>query len=128
MQISEIMHEGVLSVKINDSVRRVASLMKEEDIGAVPVFEDGKAVGFVTDRDIVISCVAEGHSLDEPISNSMIEDVICIEKDKDILEASQLMKKNKVSRLLVVENDKPVGMVSLRDLAETEEEIISGET
>lgn len=116
MQVSEIMHQGLISVDINDSVKKVAAIMKEEDIGAVPVMDEGKPVGIVTDRDIVITCVAEGHSTDDPISHAMSEDIITIEKDRDLSEASRLMQQNKVSRLLVLDNDKPIGMVSLHDL------------
>lgn len=130
MQISEVMHQGIVSVNINDTIKRVASLMKEEDIGALPVMDEGKAVGFVTDRDIVISCVAEGHPLDEPISHAMNEDVICIDQSSEVGEATRLMQENKVSRLLVVdENEKPVGMVSLQDITENlEDDDLAGET
>lgn len=130
MQISEIMHQGVVTANINDTIKRVAAMMKEEDIGAIPVLEDGKPVGFVTDRDIVVTCVAEGHSLEDPISHAMTEDVICIDQDKDVEEASRLMQENKVSRLLVVDgSEKPIGMVSLQDITENAEaDELAGET
>lgn len=127
MQISEIMHQGVVSVNINDSVKQVAAIMKAEDIGAVPVLEDGKAVGFVTDRDIVVSCVAEGLSMDDTIAHAMSEDLITIEKEQDISEATRLMQENQVSRLLVVENEIPIGMVSLQDISIHDEDL-SGKT
>jgi CBS domain-containing protein len=130
MQISEIMHQGVVTANINDTIKKVAGMMKEEDIGAIPIMEEGRAVGFVTDRDIVISCVAEGRSLDESISHAMTEDVICIDQSRPLEEAGRIMQENKVSRLLVVDNnEKPVGMVSLQDLSESaEEETLAGET
>jgi predicted transcriptional regulator len=130
MQISEIMHQGLVSANINDTVKKVALMMREEDVGAMPVMEDGKPVGFVTDRDIVISCVASGHSLEDPISHAMTEDVITISQDKDVEEATRLMKENKVSRLLVCDQDeKPIGMISLQDLSEgAEDEELTGET
>jgi predicted transcriptional regulator len=130
MQISEVMHQGIVTANINDTVKKVAAMMKEEDIGAIPVVEDGRPVGFVTDRDIVISCVAEGHSLDEPISQAMTEDVLFIEQTKDLEEASRMMKENKVSRLLVVDSrERPVGMLSLQDLSEgAEQEDLAAET
>jgi CBS domain-containing protein len=129
MQVSEIMHRGIRSVNINDSVRKVAELMREEDIGAVPVLEKDKPVGFVTDRDIVISCVAEGYSLDESISHAMNEDVYCVTEDQDLSEATKLMKDNQVSRVLVVDkSEKPIGMVSLQDLTQATSEKQSGDT
>jgi CBS domain-containing protein len=118
MQVSEIMHKGVSTVQINDSLKRVASLMKKEDIGSVPVYKNERPVGFVTDRDIVISCVAEGHSTDDPISHAMTREIVYIREDDDVEEARRIMQSNQISRLLVVDNgDNPVGMLSLHDLA-----------
>lgn len=129
MQISEIMHKGITAVNVNDSVRRVAELMRQEDIGAVPVIENNRPVGFVTDRDIVISCVAEGYSMDKPISHAMSEDVICVKEDQDVEEATRLMEDNQVSRILVVdENERSVGMLSLHDLIESNEDDENAET
>jgi CBS domain-containing protein len=122
MQVSEIMHQGVVTANINDTIKQVATMMKEEDIGAIPVMEDGKPVGFVTDRDIVVTCVADGHSLEDPISHAMTEDVICIDQDQDVEEASRLMQEKRISRLLVLDQtEKPVGMLSLQDISENVE-------
>lgn len=119
MLVSEIMRKGVISAHINDSVKKVAELMRKEDVGAVPILEEGKAVGFVTDRDIVISCVADGYSADEPISQVMNEEVISIKSDRDVDDLSRIMEENQISRLLVVDdNERPVGMVSLQDLSQ----------
>ncbi len=127
MQISEVMQQDLISVNINDTVKKVASIMKEEDIGVVPVMDEGKAVGIVTDRDIIISCIAGGHSTDDPISHAMTEEIISIERDHSIQEASMLMQKNKVSRLLVMDNEKPVGIISLQDLSSYLDESLAGQ-
>lgn len=117
MLVSEIMHQGVSTVQIHDSLKKVASLMKREDIGAVPVFKNERPVGFVTDRDIVISCIAEGHSPDEPISHAMKRDIIFVHENDDLEIASKLMREHQISRLLVVDQgERPVGMVSLHDI------------
>lgn len=119
MQVSEIMHKGVTTVQIGDSLKHVANIMKKEDIGSVPVYKNQRPVGFVTDRDIVVSCVSKGTSPEEPVSLAMRKDVICIRENQDELEAAKLMKENQISRLLVVnEGDEPVGMISLQDLSE----------
>lgn len=129
MQVSEIMHKGITTVNVNDSVRRVAELMRQEDIGAVPVLENNRPIGFVTDRDIVISCVAEGYSMDKPISHAMNKDVICVKEDQDIEEATRLMEENQVSRILVVDdNERPIGMISLHDLTESHDDEENAET
>jgi CBS domain-containing protein len=118
MQVSEVMHKGVSTVQINDSIKRVAALMKREDIGSVPVYKNERPVGFVTDRDIVISCIAEGHSVEDHISHAMTREIVYVSEDADIEEARKLMQTNQISRLLVVDNGhNPVGMLSLHDLA-----------
>lgn len=117
MQVSEVMHQGVHNVQSSDSLKHVAQLMKEKDIGSLPVFEQNTPVGFVTDRDIVISCVAKGASSDEPISKAMTKNLIVIYEDNDLSEAAELMKDNQVSRLLVLnEREKPTGILTLQDL------------
>lgn len=119
MQVSEVMHKGVSTVQIGDSIKKVAALMKREDIGAVPVFKNERPVGFVTDRDIVVSCIAEGHPSDDPISHAMSREIIYVHERDDINIATKLMRDNQVSRLLVVdEGEKPVGMISLHDISE----------
>lgn len=118
MQVSEVMHKGVSTVQINDSIRKVAALMKREDIGAVPVFKNERPVGFVTDRDIVVSCVAQGHPIDDPISHAMSRDILFVHEDDDVLQATKLMRDNQVSRLLVVDKgERPVGMITLHDIS-----------
>jgi CBS domain-containing protein len=118
MLVSEVMHKGVSTVQINDSIKKVAALMKREDIGALPVYKNERAVGFVTDRDIVISCIAQGHSVDDPISHAMNREIVYIHEDDNITDAARLMRDNKISRLLVLDRgESPVGMLSLHDLA-----------
>jgi CBS domain-containing protein len=118
MQVSEVMHKGVSTVQIHDSIKKVAALMKREDIGAVPVFKNERPVGFVTDRDIVISCVAAGRPVDDPVSLAMTREIIFVHERDDLNIALKLMKENQVSRLLVVdEGERPVGMISLHDLS-----------
>lgn len=123
MQVSEIMHKGVSTVQIHDSIRKVAALMKREDIGSVPVYKNERPVGFVTDRDIIVSCVAEGHTTDEPISQAMNRDIFFVHENDDLNLAAKLMKEKQVSRLLVVDQgEQPVGMLTLQDLSQYNDE------
>lgn len=117
MQVSEVMHKGVSTVQIHDSLKKVAAIMKREDIGSLPVFKNERPVGFVTDRDIVISCVAEGHTADDPVSHAMRREVISCKASDDISHALKLMRENQISRLLVVDDgERPVGMITLHDI------------
>jgi CBS domain-containing protein len=118
MQVSEVMHKGVSTVQISDSIRKVAALMKREDIGAVPVYKNERPVGFVTDRDIVISCVAHGHPVDDPITHAMTREIIFVRENDDLTKATKLMRDNQLSRLLVVnEGEQPVGMLTIQDIS-----------
>lgn len=119
MQVSEIMHKGVNIVQINDSLQKVAKLMKDRDLGSVPVYKDLRPVGFVTDRDIVVSCVSKGTSPDQPVSLAMKPEIVFIEENKNVREAAEVMKQKQISRLLVVDKGQnPVGMLSLQDISE----------
>ncbi len=128
--VSEVMHKGVTTVQISDSIRKVAAVMKREDIGSVPVYKNERPVGFVTDRDIVISSIAQGHSIDDSISLAMHSDIISIRETADISLAANLMRENQISRLLVVdEGNRPTGILSLHDLAEyVDDETLSAKT
>lgn len=118
MQVSEVMHKGVSTVQISDSIRKVAALMKREDIGAVPVYKNERPVGFVTDRDIVVSCVAHGHQSDDPITHAMTREIVFVHETDDLTVATKLMRDNQVSRLLVVnQGEQPVGMLTIQDIS-----------
>jgi CBS domain-containing protein len=122
MQVSEVMHKGVNTVQIHDSIKKVAALMKRENIGAVPVYKNERPVGFVTDRDIVVTCVAHGHPADDPISHAMTREIVFVHEKDDLSVATKLMKDNQLSRLLVVnEGEQPVGMLSLQDISKYSE-------
>ena len=83
------------------------------------MYKNERPVGFVTDRDIVVSCVAEGHPVDDPISHAMNREIISVHEKDDITFAAKLMKDKQVSRLLVVdEGERPVGMLSMQNLSE----------
>ncbi len=124
MQVSEVMNKDIKFAHINDSVKKVAELMKSEDIGSVPVMDGQKAVGFVTDRDIVINCVAGGFDMNGSIRHAMSEEVFCVNADQSIEEASKLMAEKQVSRVVVVDrSERPIGIVSLQDLTQESEDL-----
>ncbi len=124
MQISEVMQKDIKFANINDSIKTVAELMRDEDIGSVPVLDGERAVGFVTDRDIVIHCVASGHNLDESISDAMSKEVFFVKEDQSLEEATKLMAEKQISRIVVVDrSEKPIGVVSLQDLTQESEDL-----
>lgn len=116
MKVQDLMHEGVIAAQVTDSIKRVAQIMKENDIGSLPVLENGAPVGFVTDRDIVLACAEESTTLDDEIAAAMTPEVIAITPDKDVTEAARLMEEHQISRLIVLDNNRPVGIITLQDL------------
>jgi CBS domain-containing protein len=108
----------VVTAKPGDSIQKVAKIMQEVDTGAVPVFEDGKVVGMVTDRDIVLRVVAEGGDLKGPVSGAMTDEVQSCKEDDNLADAAAQMASHQLRRLIVT-NDKGalVGILSLGDIA-----------
>ena len=116
MNIREIMTPNPRTVAPDDSIQSAARIMRDEDTGAVPVVQDGRPVGIVTDRDIVVRAVADGRS-DRPVGEIVSGRLVTVTPETSTREASELMSEFQVRRLPVVENDRLVGIVSLGDLA-----------
>ena len=117
MKISEVMTPNPRTVKPTDTLQTAATIMRDEDTGAVPVVEDGLISGMVTDRDIVIRAVADG-DFKALIRDVASDDVITVTADMATADAAELMSEHQVRRLPVVdEADRLIGIVSLGDLA-----------
>jgi len=118
MKVRDIMTPNPRTAEPDTTLEEIATLMKEEDVGAIPVMEDGRVAGVVTDRDIVLRCIAEGKDPTECAAEDiMSEGVKTIAPDADVDEAADLMAEAQVRRLAVVQNGKLVGMLSLGDIA-----------
>jgi CBS domain-containing protein len=118
MKIAEVMTRDVRIVSPQQRLRDVARIMADIDAGAVPVGENDRLVGMITDRDIAIRAVAAGKGPDTPVSEVMTEDLkYCFEED-EVVDVAENMAKLQVRRLPVLNRDKRlVGMVSLGDIA-----------
>ena len=117
MNIRQVMTPNPQCVSPGDSIQNAARIMRDCDTGAVPVVENGRPVGIVTDRDIVVRAVADGGQLNRPVREIVSGDVVCVTPDMSTREANELMSEHQVRRLPVVEGDRLVGIVSLGDLA-----------
>jgi CBS domain-containing protein len=118
-------------------IREVAAIMRDADVGSLPVVENGKLAGIVTDRDIVVRAVADGRDPSTPIGNAMTTDVFSVKPDDFVFEAIRLMGDKQVRRIPVVSDDGALaGIIAMadialevedeREIAETLEEISSG--
>jgi CBS domain-containing protein len=117
MNVRDVMTHNPRTVSPGDSIQVAARIMKEEDTGVVPVVENGRPVGLVTDRDIVIRAVASGGSCDQKVSEISTKDLIFVKPGDSTKEATRIMAERQIRRLPVVENDRLVGIVSLGDIA-----------
>ncbi|QAU34264.1 CBS domain-containing protein [Janthinobacterium sp. 17J80-10] len=117
--ISEIMTQDVTVVAPTDNLQQAAQLMRERDIGALPVCDGTRLVGMITDRDITIRAVADGKSPgDVQVSEVMSDQVFWCYEDQSVEEVLQEMGNEQIRRIPVVSRDKRlVGVVSLGDMA-----------
>ncbi|HEX4804504.1 MAG TPA: CBS domain-containing protein [Conexibacter sp.] len=116
--IKDVMTRDPVCVDPHDSAVDAARRMREVDSGAILVTEQGHLKGLLTDRDIVVRAVADGR---DPAQVEVAEicsaNIESLRPDDDVERAVQLMRERHVRRIPVVEGDKPVGIVSIGDLA-----------
>jgi len=122
MKVEDVMTRDVAIAHPEHSLQQAARLMCELDIGALPVAEDDRLVGMITDRDIVIRAVAEGFGPGTRVGDVMSTDVKYCFCDQDLAEVSDNMADIQLRRLPVVNRDKQlVGIVALGDIATSSE-------
>lgn len=117
MKVRELMTSDVDMCTMDTSIQEVAAHMLKLDVGSIPITDNGKLAGIITDRDIVTRGVAAQLSLDTPVSKILSTQLITGSPDMDIEEAAELMATNQIRRLPIVESEKLVGIVSLGDIA-----------
>jgi CBS domain-containing protein len=129
MRVQEAMSRDVRVVNPGQTIRDVAKMMDEIDAGAIPVGENDRLVGMITDRDIAIRAVALGKGPDTPVREVMSKDVKYCYEDEDLEHVAQNMGEIQVRRLPVMNRDKRlVGIVSLGDIAQREDAKTTGKT
>ena len=129
MKVKDLMTSDPAKVGPDDVIAKAATLMKQEDCGAIPVVRDGMLIGIITDRDITIRGVAAGRDAKTTkVSEIMSADPITIGPDADIAEAATLMAKSQVRRLPVVDKGQLLGILVTAQLARREKTSQVGET
>src|SRR6266498_4965722 len=117
--VRDAMTPNVRTASPSQSLADAAELMKLEDVGSVPVVQDGRPVGIVTDRDIVVRAVAERRDPQAVLVDEIASrELVTVEPEQDLDEALTLMARHQVRRLPVVENDRLVGVLAQADVAE----------
>ncbi len=133
----EIMTSNVTTANREMTLREIAVLMRDGDCGVMPIVEDNKLVGIVTDRDIVVRAIAEGKDAETPIGEAMTTEIYSVKPDDFVFEAIRLMGDKQVRRIPVInETGELAGIIAMadvalemedeREIAATLEEISSG--
>ncbi len=113
--INEIMNSKIIYGNIDDNIDKISKLMKDNNIGFIPIKNNEEYIGVITDRDLALS-ISSIKDKGDNIEPYITKDLFCINKDDNIEDALNIMKKHKVKRLLVKEKDNIVGVLSLSDI------------
>ena len=129
MKVKDVMHQGVTWVEPTISIREIARRMRDDDIGSIPIGENDRLVGIVTDRDIICRGVANGADCNALTARDVMSKPIIYCRADDNLElAIRIMEKNKIRRLPVIDKNKRlVGMLALGDISEIVGQDAAGE-
>ena len=129
MKVKDAMHKGVEWVGPDTPVSEVAKRMRDKDIGAIPVGENDRLVGMVTDRDIACRAVANGKDLSKTSARDvMTKGIVYCRDSEELDDASRIMEQRKLRRLPVINDRKRmVGMLSLGDVAHSATHELTGE-
>jgi CBS domain-containing protein len=115
--IREVMTESVVTAAPERTVREIAELMRERNVGSVVLVQDDRPVAFVTDRDLALSVIADGRDYGDHVVDHASSPVISAEPSMAVEQAAELMVRHGVRRLVVVDDGRLTGIVTLDDLA-----------
>lgn len=129
MKIKDVMHKGLECVSPGAAVSTVAQKMKQFDVGAIPVTDDGELIGMITDRDIVVRCLANGKNITDLIAKDvMTRGVVYCRDTEEAEDAIRIMEEKQIRRLPVLDEKKRmVGMISLGDVSHALPQELAGE-
>ncbi|MBQ9181521.1 MAG: CBS domain-containing protein [Bacilli bacterium] len=114
--MENIISYNLITNKNTDKIFEVANNMLKNNIGFIPIEKDKKIIGVITDRDIAIRIVANKIDLNQKIEDYITKNIVCINKNNSIEEVKKIMIQNKIKRLLVEDNNKIIGVISLSDI------------
>ncbi|WP_346934830.1 CBS domain-containing protein [Clostridium sp.] len=118
MKVKEIMSKDVACLNPQDSIEKAAQLMKQYNVGSIPVCSNNMVSGIVTDRDIALRAVASGQDSGQTtVSNIMTSNPTVGNPEMDVHDAAEIMSKEQIRRLPIVESNSLVGIVSLGDIS-----------
>ena len=116
MKIEDIMTKNIITSNIKCSIYEVSLLMKNYNIGFIPITEQNKVIGVITDRDIVIKAISNSSNTNTNIENYITKKIIYLEQNHDIEDCLKLMSKHKVKRIIITNKGKMIGIISISDI------------
>ena len=117
MKVREVMTRDVQTIRPDQSAQQAASFMLSTDAGSIPVADGDRLIGMITDRDLAVRGVAEGHGPDTPVRELMTNDIVVARVEDDTEEVAVRMSEAQVRRLPVIDDQQKLcGIVSLGDL------------
>lgn len=126
--VRDVMTSNVRAAASTESLADAAQMMKEEDVGSLPVVEDDRLIGILTDRDIIVRAVAERVDPQSiSVGDVASRELVMVEPDQDLDEALSLMARHRVRRLPVVADGRLVGILAQADVAIEAKEKNAGE-
>ena len=117
MLIREVMTETVVTAPPERSVREIAEMMRERNVGSVVLIDEHRPVGFLTDRDLTVSVLADGRDLGDHAADHASSPVITANAEMQVEEAAELMVRHGVRRLVIVDGERLIGIITLDDIA-----------
>jgi CBS domain-containing protein len=126
--VQEAMTSTPTAITPDTTAQEAARLLKTEDVGSLPIVEEGRLIGVVTDRDLALRVIAEARQLDTSVGEIASKDLVTIDPQQSLEEAARLMAEHQVRRLPVVEEDgRLVGMLAQADVAQAGHDTLTGE-
>lgn len=116
MKIEDIMSKNIIIGSVTNTISEIATIMKKYDIGFLPMRDQQKIIGVITDRDIVVNALSNNCNQNDIIDKYIIRNLIVIGQDKKIDDAIKLMGEKRVRRLIVTKQNKITGILSLSDI------------
>jgi CBS domain-containing protein len=129
MKVRDAMHKGVDWVSPYTPLVTIARMMRDQDIGAIPVGDNDRLVGMITDRDIALRVVADGADPTQLCAGDvMSKGIVYCRDDENVIDAVRIMESSKVRRLAVIDDHKRmVGILSLGDVSHASSQLLTGE-
>lgn len=119
MIIKDFITKNLIVGDVSDSVYTISKLMKDNDIGFVPISDNKRIVGVITDRDIVVRCVSN-NDINSSIINYISKNIISVDANSSVPSVLKVMRKYKIKRVLVTSDNKVIGVISISDMLNIE--------